>query len=69
MEQYYKQDAKQLVDHLFDSKIFKDDITRDDMINIEGLIEYLLSSRLDSYIRVNELREKVKHELVESKER
>ena len=36
---YFKQDAKTIVDMLFEAKLFKDHITRDDMNVTEALIE------------------------------
>ena len=59
MDKHFKKDAKQLVDQLFDSNLFKEKITRDDMNSIEELIEFLLSSRLDTYIKVHRLRERI----------
>jgi len=41
-DKYFKTDAKQIVDILFDTKVFKDDMTRDDFNNLEEFIWYLL---------------------------
>lgn len=61
MEQrIFKQDAKQIVDLMFDHKLFKDQITRDDMNNLQDTIEYMLSSRFETYQRVKELMQKIK---------
>ena len=54
-EHLFKQDAKQIVDLAFDKKLFKDEITRDDMNGFEELIDFLLSSRFESYKRAEEL--------------
>lgn len=51
----FKNDAKSIVDQLFDLKFFQSNITRDDMNGFENLIEYMLKSRHDSYIRLHEL--------------
>lgn len=50
-ENIFKTDAKQIVDLAFDNKLFKDEITRDDMNGFEELIDFLLSSRYESYKR------------------
>ena len=57
---YFKQDAKSIVDMCFDSKIFRSDLTRDDMNEIENLISCLLQSRFDNHIRINKLLERIK---------
>lgn len=58
-EAIFKSDAKQIVDMFFDTKIFKEDISRDDMNTIEELIEYLLRSRYDMYVKGKELTDKL----------
>jgi len=59
-EKIFKQDAKQIVDLVFDKKLFKDEITRDDMNAFEELIDFLLSSRYESYKRAEKLLENLK---------
>ena len=54
-EKIFKQDAKQIVDLAFNEKLFKDEITRDDMNSFEELINFLLSSRYASYKRAEKL--------------
>jgi hypothetical protein len=58
-ELIFKQDAKQIVDMAFDKKLFKDEITRDDMNGFEDLISFLLSSRFESYKKCEELLKKL----------
>lgn len=58
-EKLFKQDAKQIVDLAFDQKLFKDNVTRDDMNCFEELIDFFLSTRYESYKRVNKLLEKL----------
>lgn len=61
----FKQDAKSIVDLTFDGKLFKDNVTRDDMNVFEDLISFLLQSRFESYIKTKQLfdkLDKVKHE-------
>lgn len=60
-EKIFKQDAKSIVDLAFESKLFKDSVTRDHMNALEDLIEYMLSSRLESYKRTEKLLEDLKH--------
>lgn len=55
----FKQDAKSLVDTLFETKIFKDNLTRDDLNAIEELISYSMYSRYDCVMRAEKLFEKV----------
>ena len=59
-EKIFKQDAKQIVDLAFDNKLFKEEITRDDMNSFEQLINFLLSSRFESYKRTEKLFESLK---------
>lgn len=60
-EQYFKTDAKQLVDILFDRKLFIDGLTRDDLNGIEELLQYIMQSRFDSYLRAEKLFSKIKN--------
>lgn len=39
-EHYYQMRAKELVDTLFDAKLFREDLTRDDMQSVEDLIAF-----------------------------
>ena len=60
---YFKQDAKQIVDMLFDNSIFRENVTRDDMNAVEEHINFLLDSKFDSHLRLTKLVEKIeKHE-------
>ena len=58
-DKYFKTDAKQIVDTLFDTKVFKDDMTRDDFNNLEEFIWYLLQSKFDSYVKVTKLMDSI----------
>ena len=51
----FKQDAKSITDTLFETKIFRDDLTRDELNSIEEMLDYLLSSRYDSILRAEKL--------------
>lgn len=48
IEGYYQNEAKRLVDTLFDGGFFKERITRDDMKGVEDLIAYILQSNAQS---------------------
>lgn len=58
-DRIFKADAKAIVDTAFDSKIFKDTLTRDDINSFEDLIEYMLKSRFEAYKKLHLLLEKV----------
>lgn len=59
-DKIFKQDAKQMVDMMFDSNLFHDNVTRDNMNTFEELIRFLLQSKFDSYMRLEKLKESVK---------
>lgn len=52
-EKMFKNDAKQIVDIMFDTKLLKEDVTRDGMNAFEDLIQFLLQSKLDSYQKID----------------
>lgn len=58
-ENYFKQDAKQIVDMLFDNKIFRDNVTRDDLTAVETHLSYLLDQKFNSHLRLAELIKKI----------
>ena len=58
-KQIFKSDAKQIVDLFFETKLFKEHVTRDDMNGTEEFIQHLLESRYDSYVRLTGLLEKI----------
>ena len=58
-DKYFKTDAKSIVDMLFDTKVFKDDLTRDDLNHLEEFVWYLLQSKFDSYVKVTKLMDSV----------
>lgn len=57
---HFKADAKQMVDMLFDKGLLTKEVTRDDMNALEDLIEFILSSRFDSYLRLEKLTNNLK---------
>ena len=56
----FKQDAKSIVDTLFETKIFKDNLTRDELNTIEELIDYCMSARFESLLRAEKLFKQIK---------
>lgn len=54
-DKIFKADAKSIVDMAFNTKLFKDDVTRDDMNGFEELIRFLLQSRFESYKKITDL--------------
>lgn len=59
-ERPFKLSAKEITDMLFDKRLFIDSLTRDDMNKFEELIELILTSRYESYIRCQEFLTKLK---------
>lgn len=55
----FKQDAKTLIDSMFETKMFNSNITRDDMNDFENYIEFVLKSNFEVYIRMMELAKKL----------
>jgi hypothetical protein len=60
-KEIFKRDAKTIVDLSFNNKLFKDEVTRDDMDKFEDLLSYLLQSKYESYKRAEELLKKLKN--------
>lgn len=58
-QQIFKQDAKSIVDAMYNGKLFKDNITRDDMNAVQEYIEFAMQSRYDSYKRIESILGKI----------
>lgn len=56
----FKQDAKSITDTLFETKIFRSDLTRDELNSVEELIDYCMSVRFDSVFRAEKLFKQIK---------
>lgn len=54
-EEIFKNEAKTIVDLFFNNKLFKDEITRDDMNKTEEYIEFCLTSRFEMHIKCDKL--------------
>ena len=59
---YFKNDAKQIIDMLFDNKIFIPTLTRDELNATEEFIEYSMQSRFDTHLKAEKLFSKIKEE-------
>ncbi len=59
-DKVYKQDARQLVDMLFDSKFFRADLLRKDMRAIEDYIKFCLQSKFEGYKKAQALIDSLK---------
>lgn len=66
MEIKFNSDAKSIVDTLFDAKLFKETITRDQMNGVEDLIKYMMESRVSSHLKAMELYEQVRSKEVQN---
>jgi len=55
----FKQDAKSIVDTIFETKCFREDLTRDDINAVEELVQFMLSSRFDSFLQARKLSQKI----------
>lgn len=58
-KEYFKKEAKMIVDMLFDSKCFNEKITRDDMNSTENFISEMMDSRFNSYQKLKELTKRI----------
>lgn len=55
----FKSDAKAIVDMLFDSKVFREEITRDDMNATEDYLAESMRMRFESVLRGEELKRRI----------
>ena len=60
VEPYYQKRAASIVDMLFDSKIFNDNLTRSDLQAIEDYIAFEFNSGVKGAIRIKEIMERHK---------
>jgi len=51
----FKQEAKAIVDGFYDGKLFKDNITRDDMNKVEEFITDMMNTRFEAQMRTENL--------------
>lgn len=55
IEPYYQKRAESIVDMLFDSKLFSDEVTRKDLQAVEDYIAYEFSSGINGALRIKEI--------------
>ena len=67
MESNFKTDAKSIVDMLFDTKCFREDITRDSLDGVEEFISYAMESKFDMRQRAKELFDKIDRNKTQAK--
>ena len=60
MEKMIETDAKSVVDLLFETKVFKEELTRDNLNSIEEFVGYLLETRINSNVKMLKFKEKFK---------
>jgi len=56
---FFKQEAKMIVDMLFETKCFKEDITRDHMNETEAFISEMMDTRYRTHLKLKNLTEKI----------
>jgi len=59
-EEYFRQDAKAIVDMLFDADLFRAEVTRDHMATVETFLSDCLQMRFDTYKRMSKFLDQVK---------
>lgn len=59
-ENYFKNDAKAIVDMLFENKLFIESLKRDDLMAIENFIASELQSKFESITKMQKLIETIK---------
>lgn len=57
-----QRDAKSIVDLLYDTKVFKSDLTRDNLNAIEEFVAVTLETRLNSYVKQYKLKEMISNQ-------
>lgn len=56
VEEYYQSQGKEIVDSLFNKKVFNQDLTRDDLQSIENLIAFYFQSHANSVKKCAEIK-------------
>lgn len=60
--EYFKQEAKTIVDGFFDAKLFKEEITRDDMNRVQTFIAEMMQMKFEFVERAKELHDEITKE-------
>lgn len=58
-KEQFRKDAKQMVDSLFENKLLRPDLTRDDMNALEDWLNITMSWCLESHLKCRELLERI----------
>jgi hypothetical protein len=61
IEPYYQTQAKQIIDSMFDCKVFNEKMTRDDMQGYENLIAFYFQSHAHTAKKCAEFSNSLKH--------
>jgi len=61
IEPFYQAQAKQIIDSMFDNKVFNEKMTRDDMKGYEDLLAYYFQSHASTARKCAEFSQKLKH--------
>lgn len=59
MDYNFKNDAKSIIDLLFNTKCFREDISRDNMNELENYVEFCLSSKFEAHIKCLKLSKQI----------
>lgn len=58
----HRNEAKTIIDALFDNKVFRDDLTRDDLNNLEEWIDSTMNTRLRARYTLDRIREDIENQ-------
>jgi hypothetical protein len=61
LDKLIERDAKSVVDTMFETKILKSDLTRDNMNSIEEFIAYMMKTRINGYIKMSKLQKTIEN--------
>lgn len=61
IEPFYRNEAKRIIDTMFEAKLFNDKVTRDDMRGFEELIAYYFQSHVESARKGWKFVDSIKH--------
>ena len=61
IEPYYQMQAKEIIDSMFDAKVFNEKMTRNDMQGYEDFLAFMFQSQARSTRKTVELLNRVKH--------
>ncbi|MCK4579402.1 MAG: hypothetical protein KAU50_11475 [Candidatus Marinimicrobia bacterium] len=59
IEKHYQMQAKDLVDNIFDAKLFNEKLSRDDINAVEDTFAYILQSNVKSAMKMFQLLDRI----------